>query len=856
MNGSSIAKSANDGCLNFPKLIHLVGIFTLTPLALFFSAFASAADSVEFNDSFLRSPVNVRSFEKGNPVSAGVHRVDIYLNDQWIGREDINFALPVAAATIAQPCYTLKLMDLLGFDLDKIDKDIQAKLASAEQCLPLGQLAPGTQASYDSGSQQLNISAPQIILKRNARGYVNPALWDKGITAAMLQYNYNAYHSEQSGVSSQTSQYLGLRGGFNWDVWRLRYRATANWGNGQGSSYRGSELYAERALVNWRSKLILGQSSTDGQVFDSIGYMGAQVASDDRMYTDSQRGFAPVIRGVANTTALVRVSQRGNQIYETTVPPGPFQIDDLYPSGVGGDLLVTIKEANGNERSFTVVYSSTPELLRPGVTRYSVAAGSYHNTAVSSAPALLVGTVRRGFSNIVTGYSGVIGSNYYQSVSAGLALNTGIGAISSDITQSRSQLSNNESTQGQSIRLTYAKILPVIDTNITLASYQYSSSGYYGMDEAMSIRERYQNNIYSNYYYTTINRRNRFQINASQALPEGWGSVSVNANMQNYWNRSGTDTEYQMAYNNYYKRVNYGVNVGRTRDLVTNSWDNKVMFSVSIPLGSSDKAPYLTTSYTQEKDHQGIQNSVAGSAGEDRQYGYNVFANGDRNSGDQSQTTATGGGSASWSAPYATLGSSFSTSRNYQQYGADISGGIVAYSGGVVLTPLLGDTTAIVEAKNAQGARVTNYNGLRLDKWGRAVVPYLTPYRQNGVEIDPKGISHDIELKATSQNVAPTAGAVTLLRYETTEGYSVLINTKDARGLPLPFGATVFDAAHRDVGYIAQAGQGLLRVKQQQGVLTVQWGDGAGASCTFNYKLPPFTAKTAADFRRLDAICK
>ncbi|WP_421094395.1 fimbria/pilus outer membrane usher protein, partial [Serratia fonticola] len=81
-----------------------------------------------------------------------------------------------------------------------------------------------------------------------------------------------------------------------------------------------------------------------------------------------------------------------------------------------------------------------------------------------------------------TGYSGVIGSNYYQSVSAGLALNTGIGAISSDITQSRSQLSNNESTQGQSIRLTYAKILPVIDTNITLASYQYSSSGYYGMD--------------------------------------------------------------------------------------------------------------------------------------------------------------------------------------------------------------------------------------------------------------------------------------------------------------------------------------------------------------------------------------
>lgn len=856
MNGSSITKSANSGRLNLPKLTQLAGMFTLTPLALFFSSFVSAAETVEFNDSFLRSPVNVRLFEQGNPVSAGMHRIDIYLNDQWMGREDINFAMPVATSTVAQPCYTLKLMDLLGFDLDKVDKEIQAKLASTEQCVALNELVPGTSAAYDSGSQQFNVSAPQIILKRHARGYVNPALWDKGITAAMLQYSYNAYHAEQSTASAQTSQYLSLRGGLNWDVWRLRYRATANWGNGQGSSYRGSELYTERALVDWRSKLVLGQSTTDGQVFDSIGYIGAQVASDDRMYTDSQRGFAPVIRGVANTTALVKVSQRGNQIYETTVPPGPFQIDDLYPSGAGGDLLITVKEANGNEHSFTVVYSSIPELLRPGVTHYSVVSGTYHNSAVSSAPPLLLGTVRRGFSNIITGYSGAIGSTNYQSFSAGLAFNTGIGAISADITQSRSQLKNDETNQGQSIRLTYAKILPIIDTNITLASYQYSSSGYYGMDDAMVTRERYQKDTYRSYNYNTVNRRNRLQINASQALPEGWGNISVNASIQNYWDQSGTDTEYQMSYSNYYKRINYGVNVGRIRDLNTNSWDNKVMFTVSLPLGLSDKTPYLTTSYTQEKDHRGIQNSVAGNVGEDRQYGYNMFANGDRYSGENMNNTTTGGGSVSWSAPYATLGSSFSTSRNYQQYGADISGGIVAYSGGVVFTPLLGDTAAIVEAKNAQGARVTNYNGLRLDKWGRAVVPYLTPYRQNGVEIDPKGISHDIELKSTSQNVAPTAGAVTLLRYETAEGYSVLINTKDIRGLPLPFGATVFDTEHRNVGYIAQSGQGLLRVKQQQGELTVQWGDEAGARCKFKYNLPQFIAKTAADFRRLDAICK
>src|SRR5690606_39680464 len=67
---------------------------------------------------------------------------------------------------------------------------------------------------------------------------------------------------------------------------------------------------------------------------------------------------------ISNTNALVSVSQRGARIYQTTVPPGAFRIDDLYPNGTGGDLLVTIKEADGSEHSFTVTYASIAELDR------------------------------------------------------------------------------------------------------------------------------------------------------------------------------------------------------------------------------------------------------------------------------------------------------------------------------------------------------------------------------------------------------------------------------------------------------------------------------------------------------------
>ena len=431
MSGRWRAVVSLDWRPSFLNQIYIAGAILLAPLAL---AYADETEAIEFNESFLRSSVDVSQFSSGNPVAPGIHRIDLYLNDQWKGRQDVNFSLASPQSSIAQPCYDLKLLSLFDIALDKLDKAVLSRLQQGEQCIALGELVPGVEGNFDSGGQRLDVRAPQSLLQHEARGYVSPELWDNGITAATLQYDYNAYRSDHSDSSSQTTQFLGLRGGLNWDVWRLRYRASANWNEDEGFRYQSNETYLERPLVGWRSRMVLGQSTTDGQVFDSIGFIGAQISSDDRMYSDSQRGFAPVVRGIANTNALVRVSQRGSQIYETTVPPGPFVIDDLYPTGSGGDLLVTVTEADGTERSFTVTYASIAELLRPGVTHYSLMAGKYRNNSVSEEPAIAVGTLRHGFTNLLTGYTGVIGADGYAAASGGLAFNTDFGALSADIT--------------------------------------------------------------------------------------------------------------------------------------------------------------------------------------------------------------------------------------------------------------------------------------------------------------------------------------------------------------------------------------------------------------------------------------
>ncbi|XLM21608.1 fimbria/pilus outer membrane usher protein, partial [Chromobacterium piscinae] len=64
----------------------------------------------------------------------------------------------------------------------------------------------------------------------------------------------------------------------------------------------------------------------------------------------SLQGYAPVVRGVAETNAKVSVRQNGNVIYENVVPPGEFSIDDLYNTGFSGDLEVTVTEADGRVR--------------------------------------------------------------------------------------------------------------------------------------------------------------------------------------------------------------------------------------------------------------------------------------------------------------------------------------------------------------------------------------------------------------------------------------------------------------------------------------------------------------------------
>lgn len=817
---------------------------------------ASLASEAKFSNLFLRqSPgeqIDVSRFKQGNAALAGSYHVDLYVNQGWIGRTDVSLRAVDGDGNV-QPCFDRALLERMGVDLTKLKPEAVAVLQDGTAaCRSLQALIDEATATFDNGEQRLDVSVPQAAMFRQARGYVDPKNWDEGINAARLQYNVNVYHSDSQGLAS-TQGYLGLDAGVNMGPWRFHHRGSFTRDQQTGNHYQSVQTNLQRSIVPLKSQLVIGEAFTDGTLFDSVGFRGVQLASDDRMYPESQRGYAPTVRGIAQSNARVQIRQNGNILYETTVAAGPFEINDLYPTGYGGDLEVSVTEADGTLHVSRVPYAAAVNALRPGVTRYSATAGQYRNAGTHITPPLVQGAVQHGFTNLVTGYGGFVASPHYVAGLVGAALTTEYGAFGVDITQANTWLASEPSRSGQSVRLSYSKLVQPTNTNLTLAAYRYSSGGYLGLADAMTLRDLEERGATSS---TNGIQRGKLQLTVNQNLRQGWGNLYLSGSVRGYWNRDDHDTQLQAGYNNSYKRINYGVSVSRQLNITTSQWDNRMMLNVGIPLGKNPHAPYSTISLQHDSSGSAsLQEAVTGTLGKDSAMAYGINVGHNRGNGTAASTSVAG--NASYASPVATLSASASKSSTYMQVSAGMTGGIVAYSGGVAFTPSLGDTLAVVEASDAAGARLANGSGLRVDPWGHAVVSGLTPFARNQVEIDPQGLPMNVELKSTMQQVAPTAGAVVKLKFDTENvGRTAILEVRRAGGELLPFGAEVRDASGQAVGTVAQGGRILARgLKADSGTLSVVLGVDPAPSCKLSYQLPRDQTERPASVTLTQATC-
>lgn len=810
----------------------------------------AVSEAVEFNHDFLSSQagmgqVDLSRYARGNPVLPGEYRVDLYLNGQAMGPINM-MVMPGNDPQRGRICMTQALLDQVGLDWSKLSPMQVENLVDPKGCAVLEEHIDNARAALDTGELRLDITLAQVLLRRSPRGYVSPKLWDAGVNAGLLGYSFNAYRNESAGFANN-SAYLGINAGMNLGGWYFRHNGSMSWRQNGPSRYEDLNTYVSRDLPSITSRMTLGDANTAGDLFDTVAFRGAMLASDDRMLPDSRRGYAPLVRGVAETNARVTIRQNGAVIHDMPVPPGPFEIDDLYPTGYGGNLEVTVTEADGRKRTFLVPYASVAQLLRPGTQRYSLTAGTVRNRALRHTPKLLQGTYQRGLTNSLTAYGGVQANENYSALLGGMAFGTSLGAFSLDISRAQTRTAQ-ETLTGSSVRVGYSKFFEATRSNVSVAAYRFSTRGF--MDfatAAQAVNIANQGQAIDGIWRP----RNRVSLTFNQSLGDKRGQLFVSGFAQNYWGQEAKDLQFQMGYTNTYRWLTYSASLNRVRNSA-GQMDNQLMVNLSIPLGKTPQAPQLGVIATHQP-HVGTttQTTLSGLAGEHNQWTYGASVNhGPGNSG----TAGTLNGQ--YRGQRATLQAGYSRGAGYSGTSIGASGIFVAHPGGVTMSPYTGDTIAIVQAPQAAGATIQGYQGLKLDSRGYGVLPYLTPYRLNEVAIDPKGISTDVELKTTSQQVAPHAGAVVMLSYTTVSGRSALIDMALPDGSAVAFGADVIDGRGNSVGTVAQGGRAYVRLAQDSADLTISWGEKPEQQCKAAIAMPKRASNAKAEtMERLAAVC-
>lgn len=827
-----------------PLLRYLGGILIITSCSTDAREYHFSASSLE-GDMLTQQDIDLSLFSKSNAQLPGTYPSRVMMNERRLTDADIAYVSSPEGALVPQ--LTPNMLRGWGINIDRYPELIKLP---ADGTLPnsLGNYIPLASAQLDFSTMTLKLSIPQAAIKGNGRDYVDPSRWDDGVPVLFSDYSFSGSQNKDSSDNSSTNQYLNLRTGANLGGWRVRNYST--WSKSDDDRHWDTiNTFLQHDVDILKAQFTAGESSTRGEVFDSLQYRGVNLATDEEMLPYSQRGYAPVIRGIASSNAEVSVRQNGYLIYQQNVAPGAFEINDLYSTTNSGDLEVTIKEADGTEHHFTQPYSSIAVMQRPEHLKYEFTAGRYRSDSGTNQkePDFLQGSMVYGLNNLLTWFGGLTLSKDYNAANTGVGVALGpLGALSADVTVADAQLDDGSEHTGQSWRVLYSGKIDSTDTNFTLGSYRYSSRGYYSFADANQKLDGHEDDLMFNY-----NKRNRIQASISQNISAL--SVYLNGYQQDYWGTSKKERSVSLGVNTVLSGVSYHMAYTYSKTNGEDS-DRMVSFGFSIPL--SRWLPRAWSSYNISNTKNGYtrQNiGVNGTLLDDERLNYSLQQSHSNHDGEDTSSVY-----GTYRSRYANLNAGYyASSDSSEQLNYGISGGIVAHPHGVTLAQPLGSQFAIVNANDAAGVRFQNQRGIQTDWLGNAVIPSLTPYQENYIRIDTASLPENVDSRDTAATLIPSRNAAVAANFDAHVGYRMLVTLTRPNGQRVPFGAIVTSTLPPMSGIADDTGTVYLTGIGETTQLTVKWGNGQDQQCVSS--ISPQTdrhTETPNGIRSLSVLCQ
>jgi outer membrane usher protein len=597
--------------------------------------------------------------------------------------------------------------------------------------------------------------------------------------------NYTLFGSETSGLNPRNATFSGASAS-------LDARAFSPYGTLSQTGIIGTTTTRDMTML--RLDTAFSYSHPDSlvtyRVGDSISGSLAWTRSVRFAGIQAQRNFAlrsdlvtaplPSFSGSAAVPSTLDVYLNNSKTYTQEVPPGPFQVNNL-PLISGGEARLVLRDSAGREVETTLPFYTSPQLLREGLTYFSMETGfprlSYGIDSNNYAPKEMVSfSARYGMYDWLTLEGHAEGVAGLYNGGAGMLVRTGdFGVLSAAASGSTYQGQHGLQTYvafetklwGVSINasstrtfMDYSDIAsvtaPVVDT---LAAYSITGAANPAPTNAAPAKAI--DRISLGYRLPDLSSLALSLVHLEPASGALSNLVSV------AWSRSFylQSQLFVTSFADLSNRGNYGIFAGISIPIGDNS-------SVSTGATSSRSGTSLTTDASRPLGMQ------TGS------YGARVR--------DSEGAVPYRSASASYRAAPATVEVGVEQSQGTVLRGTgQVDGAVAAMGGGVFFSNRIDDAFAVVDA-GVPGVPVLHENRLvgETNDSGKLLVPNLRAYGNNKISIDPKGLPVNAEVATVEDVVAPADRSGVLVNFATkSDVQAAIVILVDAAGKPLAVGS-------------------------------------------------------------------
>ncbi|WP_273855326.1 fimbria/pilus outer membrane usher protein [Serratia liquefaciens] len=582
--------------------------------------------------------------------------------------------------------------------------------------------------------------------------------------------NYELYGQRfSSRYGQQQSLQATLGPGLNIRNWVVRNRS--QFSTNSEKKLQVYETSAVRAFPSLKGRLEMGQFGAENSLFSGVPLTGLQIMSE-RHQIDGN--LLIPITGMADSQASIEVRQRGRTVYRTTVPPGPFSLDNVGQVVGGIDTEVEITEADGRKKTQTVVpqklsgnIGSQPH-SQLGIGRYR----SYRQSSFTP-PLLVMGERQINHDEENEFVMGGLFSSRFQMV----ALRKAYANVSGGMIYSRGNKRQGLELDTQ-LRLPSSRFL-----NMSLTS-KYRTLGAQGSDEGLENTGN-------------ISSRLRMALGASISLSHAdWGVLNYNI--------------YQSRYYQGRSYLTHGLSTSRQIGSATLSFtaqnsanDPLTVFAyLSLPLGKNR----LSTRVQGGKQHEtatgiNLQGDI------DERWNYSLGA---ASRGNDTQFS----GRAQVTLPYSQLAGDTTYSNNdSKSFNASAFGGVAFANNTWLFSPQrIGDTFAVVDMAGASGIglQASGSGRIATDYAGHALLASVTPYTDTSVSIDTQQFPLNLRINSTSASLRLAHGTVGLQRFRVSELKQLLLTIRNTDGETMPVGVSVYDDRGNMLGTLIGDGNLML----------------------------------------------